>query len=55
MLYVRVCVNGRPIEEGSGLSEALRSIEGDLGSDSETQFYARSLLNLIVGAVAEGD
>ena len=55
VLYVRVCVNGRPIEEGSGLSEALRSVEEDLGSDSETRFYARSLLNLIVGAVAEGD
>ena len=55
VLYVRVCVNGRSVEEGSGLSGALRSVEGDPSTDSETRFYARSLLDQIDATFAEGD
>jgi len=54
VLYVRVCVNGRWIEDGSGLAATLLSIEEDLCSDFDTRFYARSVLDYVL-AGAEGD
>jgi len=54
VLYVRVCVNSRPLEEWPGFSEALRSVEEDVRSDSDTRFHARSLLDFIA-AIADGD